>query len=138
MCNSSVVVELRNTEVSNTWKDVFDKPSTTTKSGKTPTLNQFLRKLGKKKMPDKNLVFLIWTPGEFDNFTLETELFRVIIRRGHELYHALDDFTSDPETANVPLAITVTDRAKGEFSIVGSEEQGAWTEVGANGYKWKN
>ena len=119
------------------YKSAFGKTTTTSSTERKPTLNQWLRKLGKTKMAQQYLVMLIWTPGEFDNFTLETEKFRVILRNGHELYSALDAFTSDSATAEQGLAIVVDERRDGKFSIVESDEPGGWEEVGANGQKWK-
>lgn len=115
---------------------MFNRETQSGTRDKLPTLRQFLKSKGNRKIPRSFLVTVIWKPGEWDNFTLETESFRLRVNKGDEMYPLLDEFTADPKTADVPVAITICDRQKGTWMFIPSEEEGAWSEIGSNGLKW--
>lgn len=103
------------------------------KKEKAPTLRQYLKELPKDAKDIKSTVRLIWLPGRWENYTLQTDDFRVIVSRGHKLFNSLRDnldaFTKGTET----LDVIVTDRAKISFRLsVNDEERGEWFFVGGD------
>ena len=113
----------------NTWleEDYEDKKA------KKPTLRQYLKELPKDVKDVKSAVHLVWLPGQWDNYTLQTEDFRVIVSRDHKLYRHLRDnldaFTKGTQT----LDVVVTDRAKVSFRLsVNDEKRGEWFFVGGD------
>jgi hypothetical protein len=101
------------------------------KEEKLPTLRQYLKELPKDAENIKSTVRLIWTPGKWDNYTLECDHFRVILNPKHKLYGQLrdnvDDFTKGPKT----LDVIVTDRESVSYRLsINPEETGDWFFVG--------
>jgi hypothetical protein len=97
------------------------------KQEKKPTLRQYLKELPKDVRDIKSTVRVIWLPGRWDNYTLETDDFRIIVNQRSKLYAALrnrvDDFTKGSET----LDVHVTDRATISYRIsTNPEESGEW------------
>lgn len=100
---------------------------------KLPTLRQYLKELPKDDTDIKSTVRLIWLPGQWDNYTLECENFRVVVNPKHSLYHQLlrnvDDFTKGART----LDVHVTDRAKVSYRLsVNQEVEGEWFFIGGS------
>jgi hypothetical protein len=103
----------------------------TAKEDKLPTIRQYLKELPKDAENIKSTVRLIWTPGKWDNYTLECDHFRVIVNPKHKLYGQLRDnldaFTKGSET----LDVVVTDRKSVSYRLhINPEERGDWFFVG--------
>jgi hypothetical protein len=103
------------------------------KEEKLPTIRQYLKELPKDVTDIKSTVRLIWLPGQWDNYTLQCDDFRVVVNRQHKLYGQLrsnvDDFTKGAKT----LDVLVTDRAKVSYRLtVNNEESGEWFFIGGD------
>jgi hypothetical protein len=103
------------------------------KQEKKPTVRQYLKELPKDVENIKSTVRVIWTPGQWDNYTLECDHFRVIVNRNHKLYRALRDnldaFTKGSET----LDVLITDRKSVTYRLTkNSEERGEWFFIGGD------
>lgn len=103
------------------------------KEDKLPTIRQYLKELPKDVTDIKSTVHLIWLPGQWDNYTLQCDDFRVIVSRKHKLYNHLrtnvDEFTKGTRT----LDVIVTDRAKVSYRLrVNEEKSGEWFFVGGS------
>ena len=106
--------------------------------GKLPTISQFIKK---NKKPANNIrrpVSLCWIPGKFDNFTLQTDRFRVIINRNHPFYTPLQEFFANSETAETPMSVEITDWDKGSYMLTENKSRGMWQAIGNSGYRWVN
>lgn len=103
------------------------------KEGKLPTIRQYLKELPKDATDIKSTVRLVWLPGQWDNYTLQCDHFRIIVNRNHKLYGQLRDnldaFTKGTET----LDVVVTDRTKVSYRLNrNQEEHGEWFFVGGD------
>lgn len=101
-----------------------------------PTFAQFLKSLGKRKLRKQYLVLLVWVPGTWDNYTLETECFRLRITSTHPLYEQLKEGFEHLTLGEHTLAIQVTDRTRGNFKVIEATEEGSWQLIGDNGFKF--
>lgn len=114
------------------------KPS---KPKRLPTLSQFLKSLPKKTKVLEQVfqVELIWLPDKFDNVTLQTHAFRVILQEDHPLYaditstfglsEGFEDFPS--------FGVRVTNREAQSFQLEQMEsKKGQWKALGASGRRF--
>lgn len=106
------------------------------KPEKLPTIGQFVKRNSKPKTNVKLITKLCWLPGKFDNFTLQTERFRVIITPKHPFYRGLQDFFANSETAETPIGIEITDWTRGAYMLYEPQQKGMWQELGNSGYRW--
>lgn len=106
------------------------------KPEKLPTISQYLKRTKEPKSKPLSLVTLVWLPGKFDNFTLNTNLYRVIISPKHPFYGLLRDFFADSSTAETPIAIRITDWKLGSYQLEEPKSVGMWQELSTSGYRW--
>jgi hypothetical protein len=101
------------------------------KEDKLPTLRQYLKELPKDVKDIASTVRVIWLPGQWNNYTLQCEHFRVIVNPKHNLYSSLranlDEFTKGTRT----LDVFVTDRAKVSYRLsINDSKTGEWFYIG--------
>jgi len=116
---------------------LFGISTTDAKPEKKPTIRQFIKANKKPRTNIKCTVNLVWTPGKFDNFTLITDRFRVIITPKHVFYGGLQEFFANSQTAENPIGIEITDWDKGAYMLYEPKEIGCWGELGDSGYVWR-
>lgn len=105
---------------------------------KLPTFRQWLKAQGKKKIPQAVLCNLIWTPGKWQNFTLETERFRLRIAEDNPYFAYLKTGIATLSDNDYALFVHPVDRDKGTFTLSAkADEPGVWQPVGENGWKWE-
>lgn len=103
-----------------------------------PTIRQYLKTLGRKKLSPRYLINVIWKPNQFSNFTFETESFRVRIKCNSALGKVLRNVFAEWEESEPVLAIEITDRDSGAFNIIDlPEERASWEGLGENGWRIK-
>lgn len=105
---------------------------------KKPTLRQFLKLVGQKKLPKIFPVFVIWTPGAFNSFTIETEKFRILVPSGNAVYNQLQAEIEELTLSDSTIAIEILDRKKNSWTFAECKEPGSWTELGSSGYRFEN
>ncbi len=117
---------------------VFQSPTSTGEvREKLPTLKQWLKTQGKKAIPKRFLVSLVWEPNQWRNYTLQTEKFRVRVSEGDPIFEALQTGLSTLLDMEYALMLEVTDREKGAFQIIGNpQEPGHWNHITDTGHKW--
>lgn len=111
----------------------YDAP----KKEKTPTLLQFC-KTAKKAIVGKTKfgVQTIWLPGKFDNVTLQTHAFRVIVSNSHPLYSEVIEYSKIIVIGNRydRLDVVIDDLEDAKFSVVESTRVAVqWSKLGENG-----
>lgn len=104
---------------------------------KLPTLNQWLRTLGKSKMAKCYILTTVWLPNQYPNFTFETEKFRVRVSEDNPMYKNLRKAVLEWYQGDVAVAISVSEERDGAFKFVALEENVEWSEVGSSGYRIK-
>lgn len=104
---------------------------------KKPTLLQYLKTTKDVKFPFHSRIDLIWLPGTFNNFTLETELFRCSVTDRNPLYSILNGSgwgtVIDSETA---LLLCVMD-STGVYTLEESTFYGKYKSIGNLGVKFE-
>lgn len=118
--------------------DIFDTDYEAPKREKVPTLGQFLKTLPKKTKVLEQIftVEWIWLPGKFNNVTLQTHAFRLILNDSHPLFDEfVKSFSSDDDNRRVPcFGIQITDRDTQAFRLsTQSKNFGGWKVVGTTG-----
>lgn len=116
---------------------LFNTNTQDVKPEKLPTLSQYIKRTAKTKRKSTQRVLLIWLPGKFDNFTLQTELCRVIISPKHPLYGHLRAFNSAGNESNeIGFNLEITDFDKASYMLVPHDRDGSWTAIGESGIRW--
>lgn len=115
---------------------IFGVQTEDAKPEKKPTIRQFVKANKKPKTTIRECVNVCWLPGKFDNFTLQTDRFRVIITPNHPFYGGLQSFFADSNTAETSISVEITDWDKGAYMLVESKVRGLWQELGGSGYRF--
>lgn len=105
---------------------------------KLPTFAQFLKSNKQPRTLPSYPITLVWIPGKFDNFTLQTPLFRVIATSKNALYPQLSRFFGDKDSAEIGISLRITDWESSEYLLERSKAKGMWQELGTSGYRWIN
>lgn len=120
-----------------TFDGLFNTESQDVKPEKLPTLGQYLKRTKQTKGKMRQRVELIWLPGKFDNFTLQTGEYRLIISPKHPLYGHLRAFNNaGNESTEIGFDIELTDWQKASYMLVPNGRNGSWTEIGTSGLRW--
>lgn len=124
-----------------TDKSIFGKKYSQPQRESIPTLFQWVKTLKKdsKELQQVFMVEIVWLPGKFDNVTLQTHKFRLILSPTHELYQqfliAFDDLEVFGEDTKVGLRITNQETLEFEIEEM-SGTKGKWTQLSSNAYKY--
>lgn len=120
------------------FDSLFGVVTTDAKPDKLPTFAQFIKSNKQPRNKPTYPIQLVWLPGKFDNFTLQTNAFRVICTPKHALYPHLSKFFGDSQSAEIGMSITITDWESSEYLLERSKAKGMWQEIGSSGYRWVN
>jgi hypothetical protein len=109
----------------------------TPQAEKTPTLRQYC-KTAKKTVQGKTKfgVQIVWLPGKFDNVTLQTHAFRVIVGPNHPLYTEILGYKELITFGNRydRLDVIIDNVETAAFSVVESQRVAiTWETLGSNG-----
>jgi len=116
---------------------LFNTEAKDVKPEKLPTLAQFLKRNRQQKRLLTQKVLLIWLPGKFNNFTLQTEHCRVIVSPKHPLYGHLRAFdTAGNESNEIGFNLEITDWSEGSYMLIPHGRNGSWSELGKSGIVW--
>lgn len=103
---------------------------------KLPTLLQFLKLLGKKKIANSYAVAKVWKPGKFPNFSIETEKFRISIAENNPAFKAFSEFLDTCVSESKGFAILVDEDRKGGFEITTLNDDWSVEELGDRGFRF--
>lgn len=103
---------------------------------KLPTLSQWAKVVSKDALLPTRLVKIIWTPNQYNSYSLDTEAYRLRVAESHGLYQVLKDYLEDwiHEGAVLSLSITPGKTLKVTLSTLDNEEC-SWEPLGEMGYK---
>lgn len=121
---------------------LFDKEYVDTPPEKLPTLRQLIKTLpsNSKKLEQILTVDIIWLPGKFDNFTLQTHLFRYGVNEKNPLYADLYEVLKNEKGFNSVgcLGIRVCNREPITIKLQPKKSiKGTWEELGKTGLRFK-
>lgn len=114
----------------------------TPKPPTVPTFLQFIRTAGKGiEGKTRFQVDIVWTPGKFDNVTLQTHAFRYQCDSSHPLYVEMQEYLKDQlsKGSSPRLNIVIDSLETREITLSeDSKTKGSWEKLGANAFKFKN
>lgn len=115
---------------------LFDTPGKEPKKPKKPTLFQYIKQNKDVEYPITAPIETIWFPGNWDNYSVETDKFRASINPNHPLYKALDvNIVKHCEDVPTALLIELQDN-EGTICFRESNLYGDWKAIGNAGYRF--
>lgn len=115
---------------------LFDVSGKEPPKPKAPTLKQFIKEKSDAKYPIISSVTLIWFPGTWDNYSIESNEFRCSIGKNHPLYEPLDrDVIKATEGSDTGIAISVED-SEGTIRFCETNVYGRWERIGNAGVRF--
>ena len=103
---------------------------------KLPTLRNFLKSNGKRKLPSVFPVTIVWLPSKYPNFVFETERFRAIVYKGNPLYESLSESIEGIILGGPGLGISPDIAKPGKFDIVSLDNENPTVEpIGEYGWR---
>lgn len=116
---------------------LFDVEGKEPPKEKKPTLRQFLKELKDAKYPICSTIRVVWFPGNWDNYSVESDTFRVSIGPKHPLYAVLDKLVikafCESQTA---IHVCVKD-SDGTIGFGESSLYGTYTRIGSAGIRFE-
>jgi hypothetical protein len=103
---------------------------------KLPTLLQFLKAQGKKKLAGMYPVAKVWKPGKFPNYSVETEKFRVSITENNPAFLPFKNFLDAAIESGSGFAVVVDDKRDGAFSVKPLSDDWDIETLGDRGYRF--
>lgn len=103
---------------------------------KLPTLLQFLKTQGKKKLAGCYPVAKVWKPGKFPNYSLETEKFRVSISENNPAFKVFGEFLDNAVESGGAIGVVVDDDRKGGFTLRSLDGDWQIDQLGERGYSF--
>lgn len=104
---------------------------------KLPTLKQFIKENPDVSYPQTLVVNLIWFPGQWNNYSIDTNKLRISIGENHPLYSLLDrDVIAITEGSDTALLIVVEDK-EGTIRFSESTTYGKWKRIGNAGIRFE-
>lgn len=115
---------------------IFDTEYKEPPKAKLPTLLQFIKTLPTDAYPLVRRINVMWFPGSYDNYTLETPDFRCQVSTTHPLYPLLDDVGYKIFIGSgSAILINVVD-SSGTISLLESNVYGKYSNIGSIGIKF--
>jgi hypothetical protein len=103
-----------------------------------PTLRQWIKSIGKRKMAELHPVIKVWKPTKYKSICFETERFRAILYDGNVLYNQVAERLDDLCTSGNGLAIAPNRDKPGSFKIVGLDNESPTVRsIGEFGYEFQ-
>lgn len=104
---------------------------------KLPTLREFLKSRGKRKIAEVYPIYTVWRPGKYPTVVFETDSFRAIVYGGNSLYKSIADGLDALVYETGGLGIKPNLDNPGTFSIVSlPNEHPAIEPIGEFGYRF--
>lgn len=103
-----------------------------------PTIAQFVKKTKQPKRLPIETVSIIWLPSQFNNITLQTAHFRVIISEENPLYKPLLESLRNEDSECCGIRVRITDWNIPKYQLEEAKgDRRKWEKLGKNGLKWK-
>lgn len=104
---------------------------------KLPTLRQWLKSIGKRKIASVYPVNIVWKPSTYPNVVFETDVFRAIVYKGNPIYEKLASGLDDLCLGDAGLGISLSPARDGKFQIVSLDNERPLVEsIGEFGYRF--
>lgn len=115
---------------------LFEVSGNDAPKGKKPTLRQFLKENADLSFPYLSGIEIVWFPGQWDNFSLETSTFRASIAPSHGLYEVVDtSIVRVLESTDTKLLLAIEDRT-GQLRFNESNVYGKYQRISNVGFRF--
>lgn len=106
---------------------------------KLPSVAQWIKTVSAEALEPVRLVKLIWIPNLYDNYSLDTEAFRVRVKPGNYLFDILQQHLEEWVEGDIVLAIKIEGRKIPKITLMTLDsEQCDWDSIGDYGWKMSN
>jgi len=106
---------------------------------KLPSLKQWIRSVHKEALEPIRIVKVVWLPNLYKSYTLDTEVFRLRIGEGQQLYQILEDHLDSWLDEEVVLALQIEGSKIPKVTLMTLDnEQCEWDALGDHGFKMRN
>lgn len=116
---------------------IFNVTSEEPKKQKLPTLRQWLKEQKADDFKQFHQIRVIWLPGQWKNFTLETTCFRAQVTEYNPLYAALSSDLDSFTREGGDILLRIVDRQRLTFSLLPGEGDGEWFFIGDSGLRYE-
>lgn len=116
---------------------LFDVDGKEPPKEKKPTVRQFLKENKDANYPICSTIRTIWFPGNWDNYSLETDSFRVSIGPKHPLYAILDKLVVKAFCESQTAIHACIKDPDGTIGFGESTLYGAYTRIGGSGLRFE-
>lgn len=104
---------------------------------KLPTLRQFLKDRGNRKIAQRYAVLIVWKPSTYQTIVFETDSFRAIVYKGDVAYSQIESRLDDIVYGQGGIGVVVDKANPGKFQIVSvPNENPAVEPIGEYGYRF--
>lgn len=116
--------------------DPFEVSGKAPERPKKPTFKQFI-----KELPDNETTQLlyrievIWLPGQWDNYSVETDCFRYSVAKNHPLYQPIDENVIKWLDRDNGILFRVDDWKEGIVGLSESQDFTRWERIGNAGVR---
>lgn len=104
---------------------------------KKPTLRQYLKEQTDVKYPISSTIRLVWFPGNWDNYSVETDWFRCSISPKHPLYGVLDKLVIKAFCESQTAIHLVVKDGDGTIGFGESTLYGTYARIGNAGIRFE-
>jgi hypothetical protein len=103
---------------------------------KKPTLFQFIKETSDITYPYFAGIEIIWLPGKWDNFSIETSTYRASIAPSHGLYEVIDRSIVRILTDTDTKLLLAIENDSGELRFAESNVYGKYERIGNTGFRF--
>lgn len=122
--------------MSKSLPNIFGVETNDVKPPKLPTIAQYVKQNKEPKSKPLDTIQIVWIPGKFDNFTLQTGKYRIIITPNHPFYKSLGDIFRDEGIHAPVMATRITDWKLASYMLEESKgDNRMYKPIGTMGYK---
>lgn len=116
---------------------LFDVDGKEPPKEKKPTLRQYLKETKDAKYPICSTIRVVWFPGNWDNYSIESDTFRVSISPKHPLYAVLDKLVVKSFCESQTAILVCVKDSDGTVGFCESTLYGAYTRIGGVGIRFE-
>jgi len=116
--------------------DIFEMSGKEPPKEKKPTLAQYIKENPNLVYPIYSRIDIIWFPGQWDNYSLECECFRISISNKHPIFEILDKQVVKLLTERDSSLLVIVEDSERTIGIRESNFYGIYKPIGNVGYKF--
>lgn len=106
---------------------------------KLPSVKQWMRTVSKEALEPVRIVKLIWLPNLFDNYSLDTEAFRLRVAPSQQLFQILEDNLDEWLETGAVLGLQIEGSKRPKITLLTLDgEECEWDALGEHGFKMSN